>query len=1188
MENIIIENNMNTTKKRDIKVYDTLTKRSISIATANKRFNGNNKDRFKPNTKEVGFNPKLEKFVLSNRFKKKIEKKANKIKGEEQTAVRGKSIVKKKPTAEEKAFGVRTYTIDYNPNKFGKQRKYKNKANVIDDFSSIMADIDAFIKARIKKPNGLARVIMISPNGISGKNTFSTRISEDPSMEEILEQLMRVLNSYEEFDLSQAIFIVKFYDIPQGGASVKCPKWLLEKKKSVFIIENDDDYCGHRCLVLGIANKNRQQYLRTNKKLLETEAGNMALRLNKMGKLNFLDFEDFVIEYPEYRVNIVGDMNTILYETANTDFKEDLWIYYDNKQEHFHYIMNIQGFFNNKTGHYKFCFACRKRLEYRVFDKHKCEGLKCNLCHTVFKDEKEKAQHMSCKGQSKPCGVCNLKCRGEECRRLHEEGNGKRKGCKSKMWFFDCCLKEGHSPSKCWGRQEDKEVHICDHAFCNTCNEYKPREHRCWIKPREQKDKGLTSLIAFDFESFIDEETGEHLVNYIVAKERGTNKRWIWEWSEGKDILKEFIDFVFTKPQTTFIAHNGKSYDTWLIHYHICKHYNQRPNKIILAGQKIMYMEINSVKFIDSLNHFACKLEAVPKTFGLNEDNYKKGFYPYTFNTKNNWDYEGEMPPIKDFNPCGMDIHKRLEFLKWWYEKKEDNYIWRHAQETKEYCISDTDILLEGCNVYSQEGYDITGIDPLSKKTIAGWVMDIYLKRFYNFDLTPICVLYKDEYDFMRRGFHGGRTETFRLYRKWNKQELKEGKCGRYLDIQSLYPTTQYYDDFPVGEPSWIKPNDIVDNHEYINNNFGWYEVDITMNTELYIPPLVAKGEGKLTADLLDKQKQVFHAVELREAIKSGCIITKIHNGIIMNTTTNLFKDFVGTFLEVKVNATGKPKFWDNKVKRDSWIKEHEDRFNFTPNPTENNAGKRAIAKMILNSLWGKFGQRPDMPKNIYIPADKIYKWWKMLKDCKDGKIDIKNDELSGDCMYVCYKELDDKNNDILKATSIAIASSTTANATMRLYAELKKLDKRVLYCDTDSIIYEHDPDKYNIPEGKYLGEWECETDGKPITEFVSTGAKSYAYKVEHKVKDTKMKGITLNWENSKDINFNTLKSLVMNEKEKLITKQNLRFIKDKKEGIRTTTMKKGITFTMDKRAVEGVATYPFGYTGEKLNITYN
>ena len=75
VENIIIDNNMGTTKKRDIKVFDKQTNRSISIATANKRYTGNNKDRSVPNTKEVGFNPKLNKFVLSKRFQTKIEKK---------------------------------------------------------------------------------------------------------------------------------------------------------------------------------------------------------------------------------------------------------------------------------------------------------------------------------------------------------------------------------------------------------------------------------------------------------------------------------------------------------------------------------------------------------------------------------------------------------------------------------------------------------------------------------------------------------------------------------------------------------------------------------------------------------------------------------------------------------------------------------------------------------------------------------------------------------------------------------------------------------------------------------------------------------------------------------------------------------------------------------------------------------
>jgi hypothetical protein len=1140
--------------------------------------------------KQENFKQKVQELrkqkVITKRQLRKMEKATKKQIAREKAPIKMKQVLQLPQSQSDINFGVKKFQLKYNPN--FKFRGTKNKSQRLNDTSTILEDIEKFIEERIG--NGMARIILYTPYGGS-KNTFSTKISTNPSIQEILDQIENILNSDESYDLSKSEIYVKFYALPQGegGEIISIPKWLKDKSKSVFLISNTDKLCGHRCLVLGMANSDRRKYLRKKGKeyLFTQEAQKLSKELNIDRGMNFLDFETFVEKYPKYKVSIVSDLNTILYETSNTDFEEEIFLYYDKRNEHYHFVNNIDGFFNDKNGHYKFCRTCRKRLEKRVYDKHKCSGLKCNLCGSVFKTEKEKQEHMTCEKSEYACKVCNLKCRGEKCLELHQNGNGKRKGCNSKMWFFPCCLKAGHSVMKCWGRQEDKSIHKCDHAFCNTCNEYKPRNHRCWIKPREQKDKGLVSLIAFDFESFINPETGEHIVNYIVAKERGTNHLWEWEYQDGKDILKDFIDFVFTKPKTTFIAHNGKSYDTWLIHYYITKNYNIRPSKIILAGQKIMYMEINSVKFIDSINHFACRLEQVPKTFGLDESKFKKGFYPYKFNTKENWSYEGEIPDIKYFDPCSMCASKRLEFFKWWYDKKSNNYIWKHKLETQEYCISDVDILLQGCNVYSQEGMDLVGIDPLEKKTIAGWVMDIYLKKFYDYDETPICVLYKNEYDFIRRSFHGGRTETFRLYRKWSKEELKQGICGRYKDVQSLYPTTQFYDDLPVGEPTTINDfNDMEQSqyHNYINNNYGWFEVDIDMNKSLFIPPLVAKGNGKLTADLHNKKNAVFHSVELKNAIKDGCVITKIHKAILMKHSTGLFKDFVRTFLEVKVNATGKPKFWDSKVKRDKWIKEHEDRFGFTPNPTEKNAGKRAIAKMILNSLWGKFGQRPDMPKNVYIPPDNVGKWFKMLKDNKDGKIDIKGEELSGDNLFVCYMELQENKNDILKSTSIAIASSVTASATMRLYKELRLLKQRVLYCDTDSVIYEHDPNKYNIPDGEFLGEWECETDGLPITEFVSTGPKSYAYKVKGKVKDCKMKGITLNWENSKDINFDTLKQLVDCDKEKLSTKQNIRFEKHKEKGITTFNMTKDIKFTMDKREVNGYWTYPFGYEGATYN----
>lgn len=75
--------------------------------------------------------------------------------------------------------------------------------------------------------------------------------------------------------------------------------------------------------------------------------------------------------------------------------------------------------------------------------------------------------------------------------------------------------------------------------------------------------------------------------------------------------------------------------------------------------------------------------------------------------------------------------------------------------------------------------------------------------------------------------------------------------------------------------------------------------------------------------------------------------------------------------------------------------------------------------------------------------------------------------------------------------TNIFLAAFTTCHARMKLYAEIDKLDKAVLYFDTDSIIYasngENDP-----PLGNFLGEFTDELDGESIQKFVSGMHLSY------------------------------------------------------------------------------------------------
>jgi hypothetical protein len=88
----------------------------------------------------------------------------------------------------------------------------------------------------------------------------------------------------------------------------------------------------------------------------------------------------------------------------------------------------------------------------------------------------------------------------------------------------------------------------------------------------------------------------------------------------------------------------------------------------------------------------------------------------------------------------------------------------------------------------------------------------------------------------------------------------------------------------------------------------------------------------------------------------------------------------------------------------------------------------------------------------------------------------------------------------------------------------LDKLRKYVVYYDTDNIVYINNGQDM-IETGCMLGEW---TDklGKDdyISEWISTGPKSYGYLTSLVKEVVKIKGFTLNYENSKVLKLNTMK----------------------------------------------------------------
>ena len=157
------------------------------------------------------------------------------------------------------------------------------------------------------------------------------------------------------------------------------------------------------------------------------------------------------------------------------------------------------------------------------------------------------------------------------------------------------------------------------------------------------------------------------------------------------ETIDEFCQFIFKEENEcfTFIAHNAKGFDAQFIR-NWCIENSMKPY-CIYNGTKIMFMEVNGRRFIDSLNFITAPLSSFPKTFGLTE--LKKGYFPHYFNKKHNQNYVGPIPSKKHFGYDQMSSSARKAFLEWYNAKQDENYVFNFKNELREYCRSDVDIL---------------------------------------------------------------------------------------------------------------------------------------------------------------------------------------------------------------------------------------------------------------------------------------------------------------------------------------------------------------------------------------------------------------------------------------------------------------------------------------------------------------
>ena len=117
------------------------------------------------------------------------------------------------------------------------------------------------------------------------------------------------------------------------------------------------------------------------------------------------------------------------------------------------------------------------------------------------------------------------------------------------------------------------------------------------------------------------------------------------------------------------------------------------------------------------------------------------------------------------------------------------------------------------------------------------------------------------------------------------------------------------------------------------------------------------------------------------------------------------------------------------------------------------NPGRKATAKLMLNSFWGKFGERMNKPRVETISSPAI-----LFRRVSDPLLKIHCIRIcTSDVLEIVYTTVDD-NAPTSGRTSIFVAAYTTCLARLKLYESLERLGEQVLYFDTDSVIYRWQP----------------------------------------------------------------------------------------------------------------------------------
>jgi len=369
-------------------------------------------------------------------------------------------------------------------------------------------------------------------------------------------------------------------------------------------------------------------------------------------------------------------------------------------------------------------------------------------------------------------------------------------------------------------------------------------------------------------------------------------------------------------------------------------------------------------------------------------------------------------------------------------------------EEVKKYCKRDVEILLKFVLYLIQfiEKHDLGNFQPTIAKQSFNTFRHRFMKHQIYIHADPVATALE------RLSYRGGRNEAFFI------GTYEDPKGVYYLDVNSMYPYVMREFEYPT-KLVGIKRNIPV---SLLKKLMKDYLVIADVLVKINVPAVGIKRKKLIFP--IGQFRAYLTSPELELVLKYG-EIKKVYT-VAVYEKAKLFEEYVNYFYNLRV-----------KYKK------------------EGNVIMDKFAKIFMNSLYGKFGQRNEnlvyvgeakTKENIILRYyDTVEKKWKYFMAI-DGKVYTKKG----------YVEAFD--------SFVAIASFVTAYARCVLWKYMEKAGlENVLYVDTDSLFVNHIGYERLKPyiSDTELGKLKIE---KQDTRITIHGAKDYEFGGSIKLKGIK------------------------------------------------------------------------------------